>query len=229
MLLPLLLAFQASAAASPAPQAWHAPPPAVIEKIEAKLHAMGLPPGLEVPVDDPAVIHQATIAPLFHQPFACSEHPAGQLHGLGDALGTDCMMVGGIEGDAGFERMYKGDGARNEDWVGWRAEIHAPFDGVVKFIHINPVTNTPGTMGPPPASMMMFERADGLDVVYAHIMDPRVKVGDHVTAGQVVAMDGNNGPARNPHVHVGAFKGREPLQIHWNLKAMGAVPALAAN
>lgn len=183
-----------------------------LRKMDARLQAMGLPPGLASWTYEPKEIHEVTLAPLFYEPFACSEHPLGQLHGAGDA--------------GGFERMYRNDGRQNGDWYGWHAAVHAPFDGVVKFIVLNPVTNQPGTMGKPPASMIEFERADGVDVVYAHIAEPRVKVGEQVKAGEVIAIDSNNGVVRNPHVHVGAYKGREPLQIRWDLRAMGDVPAL---
>lgn len=231
--LALMIALQATSAppaAAPRSEAWHKPPPETLAKIQAKLEKFGLPPGLEMPVDDPSVVHQVTLSPLFFDPFVCTEHPLGQLHGAGDALGTDCMVVGGLESATkGYERPFRTDGAANADWYGWHAEVHAPFDGVVKFLTINPVTNTPGTMGKPPASMIEFERADGTDVVYAHIAEPRVKVGDHVTAGQVVAIDGNNGVARNPHIHVGAYRGDEPLQIRWDLIAMGKVPGLVGD
>lgn len=197
--------------------------------LDEKLKSLGLPPGLESWVDDPKDIQQVTIAPLFYQTFVCAEHPLGQLHGAGDALGTDCIMVGGIDGDIGFEKMYLKDGKKNTDWYGWHAEIHAPFDGIVKYVHINPVTNTPGTMSRAPASMIMFEREDGMNVVYAHLAEPRVQIGDHVKAGQVVAIDSNNGVARNPHIHVGAYRNGVPYQIRWDLKAMGQVPALVGN
>jgi murein DD-endopeptidase MepM/ murein hydrolase activator NlpD len=64
-------------------------------------------------------------------------------------------------------------------------------------------------------------------VVYAHLDDIRVRVGNHVIVGHVVALDGNNGSARNPHVHVGAYLGKTPLQIHWDLAAEGRIRALA--
>ena len=115
----------------------------------------------------------------------------------------------------------------NADWYGWRTEVHAPFDGTVVTVDINPVTNTPGKQGKPPASGMIFRRADGTYVVYAHIMEPRVKPGDHVVAGQVVALVGNNGFARNPHTHIGAWRGRKALQIRWDAAAMGKVAGLA--
>ncbi len=197
---------------------------------QRELRSMGLPPGLGDLAKPSDPIREVTLAPLFHEPFACGEHPLGQLPGAGDALGTDCMIVGGATDEThGYNRFYRGLGEKNEDWYGWHKEVHAPFDSVVTFVHVNPVTNLPGSMGKPPASIILFQRADGLNVVYAHITDIRVKPGDHVRAGDVVALDGNNGFARNPHVHVGAYKGTEPFQIRWDLKAMGAVPALRAN
>ena len=58
----------------------------------------------------------------------------------------------------------------------------------------------------------------------AHLVDFRVKAGDRVTAGQLIALDGNNGMARNPHVHVGAWRQKDnmPLQIRWDLRALAA-------
>ena len=221
VLVGLMLGSHGPAMAQPTAEERH--------RMDLRLQAMGLPPGLGSLVDDPAEIHQVTLAPLFDKPFACTEHPLGQLHGAGDALGTDCMVVGGFEENRGFAKMYRGDGSKNTDWYGWHTPVHAPFDSVIKYIHLNAETNTPGTMGRPPASMMVFERADGVRVVYAHLMDPRVKVGDHVAAGQVVAIDSNNGVARNPHIHVGAYRGSEPLQIRWDLRAMGKIPAMAEN
>jgi len=227
MILPLLFALQAATA----PNSASASPPAPTQSgaFRAKLRAMGVPDGMMERETDDASIGEVTLAPLFHDVFMCSEHPLGQLHGTGDAVGTDCMIVGGVEGAQGYERPFRTDGRSNADWYGWRAEVHAPFDGVVTAVLINPGINTPGTMGKPPASGIVFQRADGTDVIYGHIMDPRVKVGDRVVAGQVVAIDGNNGMARNPHIHVGAWRGKQALQIRWDLRAMGQVPALVGN
>lgn len=178
------------------------------------------------PHADAPQIGEVELAPLYDQPFACSEHPEGQLASLGDALGTDCMITGGITPAGGFSKMYRGDGSRNEDWYGLRANVRAPFDGIVKLVHINPATNIPGAMGGPPASAILFERADGLIVAYAHVQDVKVKVGDKVIPGQVIAVVGNNGMARNPHIHVGAAKDHKPLQIRWDLRAEGRIPSL---
>ena len=64
-------------------------------------------------------------------------------------------------------------------------------------------------------------------MVYAHLDDMRIHKGSHVGVGQVVALDGNNGTAKNPHVHVGAYLGNKPLQIRWDLAAEGRIETLA--
>ena len=174
-----------------------------------------------------APIGAIVLVPLFYQRFVCTEHVNGELSDLGDALGSDCLVLGGIGAPTGIMRLFKTNGATNEDWYGWHVEVHAPFDGVVTEVGINRVTNKPGTMGKSPPAYLKFQRADGIVVVYAHLDDIRVRVGDHVTVGQVVALDGNNGSARNPHVHVGAYLGKTPMQIRWDLAAEGRIQSLA--
>ncbi len=134
------------------------------------------------------------------------------------------MVLGSLE-DGGYPRLYRTDGRTNDDWFGWHAPVLAPFDGVVKMVKVNPVVNRPGVTGSSPAGQIVFQRADGLIVAYAHITDARVKTGDHVLVGQIVAVDGNNGAAQAPHVHVGAFRNHTPYQIRWDQRAEGKLPA----
>jgi hypothetical protein len=168
-------------------------------------------------------IEEVILSPLVAEPFSCVEHPLGQLDWAGDALGTDCTVIGGLTKEGGFAREFRTDGKTNEDWYGWHATLLAPFDGVVVGAFAKNEVNTPGTFGKPPAAMLQFRRADGVIVVYAHVTDVTVKIGDTVTAGQPVAKVGNNGYARAPHTHVGAWRERDnmPLQIRWDLRAMG--------
>ena len=167
-------------------------------------------------------IGQAEISPLFRQPFMCSEHFAGQIPYAGDALGTDCYVMAGVEGVSGFMRPFRTDGAANADWFGWRAEVLSPADGMIVGVIENKVENPPGRLGRPPAGMIQIRRADDVLVTVAHITDPEVKVGDSVTAGQLIARVGNNGFGRAPHIHIGAYRlaTAEPLQIRWDLRAM---------
>ena len=163
--------------------------------------------------------------PYTYQHFVCLEHPLGQLKQLGDALGSDCVVVGlGTGTRAKFPSFYNGTGASNADWIGWKASVLAPFDGRVDSVSINTVSNVPGVLGKQRASVIIFRRSDGLRVLYAHVQEVTVKVGDSVSAGQRVALVGNNGPAYFPHTHIGAYKDGAPLQIRFDLAARGAMP-----
>jgi hypothetical protein len=161
----------------------------------------------------------AAIAPVAIYPPAddvvCRPHAVheGDPVILGDAAGMDCTVTRNDAGATGhFPRAYLRDGAANEDWYGWGAALYAPFDGVVEEVRDNPVTNRPGERGDGPAGAIVFRRADGVRVVYGHAASATVRSGDRVTAGQAVARIGNNGFAWFPHVHVGAWKGREAVQ-----------------
>ncbi len=157
--------------------------------------------------------------PVFKDAFTCSEHAAGELPYLGDDLGTDCVVEQFVnQGGRAFMRMYATDGLKNEDWFGWKRPVLSPCDCVIVSVRINPVTNEPGKTGKPPASSIELKTADGISVVLAHIQEPTVKEGDRVSAGQPVAVVGNNGFARNPHIHIGAWRGRDALQIRWDQK-----------
>lgn len=174
-------------------------------------------------VDATAPIEAVTIHRPYTGFFSCSEHYAGELPYLGDNLGSDCTVISalapGEDEDGWFARPYRTDGKRNEDWYGWGVPVLAPFDGKIEEVHVNPLTNTPGTINPKPASRIVFSRDDGTRVLYAHLADIRVHKGDEVRAGQPVAKVGNNGYARAPHIHIGAWRGKTPLQIRFDLRS----------
>jgi murein DD-endopeptidase MepM/ murein hydrolase activator NlpD len=170
----------------------------------------------------PVKLEAVVIHPIVHPHFMCVEHPAGQLTQLGDALGSDCMVVNIASGpSARFPAFFRGSGARNEDWYGWREPVLAPFDGVVDSVFAPPPSNRPGRLARVRAGVLVFTRGDGVSVLYAHVQNIKVRAGDHVRAGQPVAEVGNNGPAYIPHTHVGAWRGTQPLQIQFDLVAMG--------
>jgi murein DD-endopeptidase MepM/ murein hydrolase activator NlpD len=168
---------------------------------------------------DAVVIH-----PLVHPHFMCLEHPTGQLTALGDALGSDCLVTHLRAGvTAQFPALYRSTGERNEDWYGWREPVLAPFDGTVDSVFAAPATNRPGALGRGRAGGIVFLRDDGVRVLYAHVQDIQVDAGERVRVGATVARVGNNGPAYFPHTHVGAWRGAEPLQIRFDLSAMGTM------
>jgi hypothetical protein len=158
--------------------------------------------------------------------LACLQHEARRSHPmyLGDAAGLDCAVVRRDAGPSGsFPRVFVREGTANEDWFGWRAALHAPFDGVVESLSLAGAINAPGTESQGRGSTIVFRRRDSVRVIYAHVIDVRVAVGDRVIAGQTVARIGNDGTARFPQVHVGAWKGREPLQVRLDPHASGAL------
>jgi hypothetical protein len=161
------------------------------------------------------------IHPPFKQIYSCSEHAAGQLPELGDALGTDCLIEEFVEEDGRlWTRPYRSSGRENADWFGWQADVLSPCDCLVDEVYLNPTINTPGIMGKGRAASVTFRRADGTMIVIAHIADAKVKQGDKVSAGQPVARVDNNGYSRSPHVHIGAWRDKQPLQIRFDQRHM---------
>lgn len=178
--------------------------------------------GSALAAGDPVQIEAVLVPPIYKDTFECSEHYEGQLKGLGDELGTDCMVADLVtERGRTWLRTYRGDGRNNEDWFGWRAEVLSPCECTVARININGVTNLPGALGKPPASVIQLTRDDGVNFVLAHVQELKVKVGDRLSAGQVIAHVGNNGYARAPHIHIGAWRGTQALQIRWDQRYFG--------
>jgi murein DD-endopeptidase MepM/ murein hydrolase activator NlpD len=85
----------------------------------------------------------------------------------------------------------------------------------------NPVDNKPGILGESRAAGIELERDDGVHFALGHIQKPKVRAGDRVKAGDIIAKIGNNGYARSPHLHIGAWKAKTALQIRWDLSKMG--------
>jgi murein DD-endopeptidase MepM/ murein hydrolase activator NlpD len=161
-------------------------------------------------------------AVLVHPPvpgsFHCTQHYTGQFEALGDALGSDCVVsrLVNIDGRI-WSRTYRGNGLKNEDWYGWYQVALAPISGEVVDVYINPNgENTPGIMRPGRASSIIIRRDDGLHVLVAHVREIRVDKSHLVEAGQAIALIGNNGFSRHPHLHLGAWLGEQPLQLRFD-------------
>ncbi len=153
--------------------------------------------------------------------FSCIEHWDGQFNHVGDALGTDCVIQAWYQHkDRMFVRSFEKRGHRNKDWFGYGKAVLAPCDCEVEATFTNPKTNRPGIMQPGKASTITFKNEAGIRILYAHVDDIQVKPGDVVRAGQTVAKVGNNGFSRNPHLHIGAWQGEQPLQIRFDQKSL---------
>jgi murein DD-endopeptidase MepM/ murein hydrolase activator NlpD len=112
-------------------------------------------------------------------------------------------------------KMFKGDGAKNEDWYGWGAPVSAPGTGKVIRAVMNLPDNAKGKR--PPFSREQFvadpslmwgnhieiDHGNGEVSMLAHLKNGSVsvKVGDVVQRGQKVGEMGFSGDAFLVHLH----------------------------
>ncbi|MCL2603591.1 MAG: M23 family metallopeptidase [Defluviitaleaceae bacterium] len=162
-----------------------------------------------------------TIHPIFNRACVYTDHPSRELESLGDDLGRDCFICEFVNNGNGYWLTpYINNGNKNEDWSGWCSDVLAPIDGIVKEVYVNPSTNEPGKQNPSRASCLVIESGEGINVMLAHIQKPEVKEGDTVIQGQLVARVGNDGYARCPHIHIGAWQDNKPLAIEFDRQLM---------
>jgi hypothetical protein len=118
-------------------------------------------------------------------------------------------------------RLVAGDGSRNEDWVCYGSDLLAVADGTIVDVRDGLPDNQPGGRAIP----MTMENLGGNYVVldiggrhdrfafYAHAIPGSltVKVGDHVTSGQLLGKLGNSGNSGAPHLHFHVCDGSGPM------------------
>ncbi len=169
----------------------------------------------------PVAIQQVMVHPLFEDPYMCSEHAAGELPYPGDDLGQDCMIFAFDESKKIlFPRLYRTDGQENKDWYGWNRPVYSPCNCDVLKVHVNPLTNQPGQPNKSRASGVLLKDADGTMFAVAHLQGIVVKEGSRLKAGDQIGLVGNNGYAKAPHVHIGAWRGKQALQVRWDQRAI---------
>jgi len=76
-------------------------------------------------------------------------------------------------------------------------DVFAPMDGVVKSIYYNDQGG----------NQLVVQHPDGSRSGYAHLNGYKVKVGDQIGRGQVIALSGNTGNSNGAHLH---FTWRDP-------------------
>ena len=172
---------------------------------------------------DNHTVNRIDVHPIFDRYSLYNDHFDGELEYPGDALGRDCMIAAFQPGKPGFMRLYKDDGTRNENWFSWKARVYAPINGKIIYLYINEIVNVPGSQNPSRSSALLIQRDDGITVMLGHIQDPVVSLGDTVEEGQLIAYVGNNGFARCPHIHIGAYKDHTPLAIDFDPKKVAKV------
>ena len=69
--------------------------------------------------------------------------------------------------------------------------VHAPADGTVFF------AGNGGEYG----NIVILDHGHDLRTLYGHLQEARVKHGEHVTRGQLIALTGNTGRTSGPHLH----------------------------
>lgn len=100
---------------------------------------------------------------------------------------------------------HRGTGESNEDYYAFGREVLAPAAGVVTDVIEGVRDNAPGSMNPYSAlgNAVFIQHAEHEVSVVAHFRlgTIRVKVGDQVTAGQVLGLCGNSGNSSEAHIH----------------------------
>lgn len=118
--------------------------------------------------------------------------------------------------------FYTGDKTKNESYVDYGSDVLAVADGTVTAILDGQDANAPGVLpaeDPVLGPKLTVDNVDGNHIVlnigngayafYAHLIKGslRVKVGDKVTKGQVIAKLGNTGNANASHLHFQVMNG----------------------
>ena len=100
---------------------------------------------------------------------------------------------------------YKNDGKTNEDYVGYGKEVLAPANGTVVETIDGVRENSPGLRNPyaPIGNTIIIQHSNREHSVLAFLKQGsiRVRVGDKVTRGQVIALCGSSGSATEPVIH----------------------------
>jgi hypothetical protein len=117
-------------------------------------------------------------------------------------------------------RIFTGDGTRNEDYFAFGAEVLAVADGTVAFVRDGIPEDTPDE---PPTTVhqpldyggneVVLEIAPGVYAFYAHLQPGSITVqpGETVTTGQVLGLLGNTGNSTGPHLHFQLSDGPDVL------------------
>jgi hypothetical protein len=102
-------------------------------------------------------------------------------------------------------KSRRGDSQVNEDYFAFGREVLAPADGIVTDVINGVRDNLPGSMNPYSAlgNAVFIQHREREVSVLAHLKlgSIKVKVGDKVKKGQVIALCGNSGNSSEPHLH----------------------------
>jgi hypothetical protein len=119
-------------------------------------------------------------------------------------------------------RLYTGDRAKLESYAYFGVPVHAVADGIVVNLYDRAVEQVPGepARGITPenigGNMVVIDIGGGNFAFFAHLKPGslRVKLGDHVARGEVIALLGNTGNSDAPHLHFHVMDGPSPLDAN---------------
>jgi hypothetical protein len=116
-------------------------------------------------------------------------------------------------------RLVTGDPAKNESYPQYGKEIIAVSDGIIISVRDDLADTPPGklpeniTLQDAAGNCIVQDIGGGYSALYAHLKPGsiRVKKGQRVRRGQVIALLGNSGNTDAPHLHFHVIKGKLPL------------------
>lgn len=116
---------------------------------------------------------------------------------------------------------FRGDAAKNSNWSAYGAEVLAVADSTVASVKDGIPENDPTadkkavpiTLETVGGNYIILDLGGGYFAFYAHLQPKslRVKVGDKIRRGQVIALLGNSGQSDAPHLHFHITDGNSPL------------------
>jgi peptidase M23-like protein len=116
---------------------------------------------------------------------------------------------------------FRGDPAKLSNWSAYGAEVHSVGPGTVADVRDGVPENDPTsdkkavpiTVDSAPGNYIIIDMGNGYFSLYAHLQPKsiRVKKGDRVRRGQVIALLGNSGNSDSPHLHFHITDGNSPL------------------
>jgi Peptidase family M23 len=178
-------------------------------------------PAVEVGVQEPAIIASPVDGPAWLNANSCcvpeAPHRVSRIAVGGNSIKKfEEFAIDWVQLRDG--RVFDGDGARNDQWYGFGADVLAVADGSVAVVFDgmpNQVPNTPATglRGPRDYSgnHVSLQISPGVWAIYAHLQPGSitVKTGDQVKKGQVIGKLGNSGNSSGPHLHFQLSDGPE--------------------
>jgi hypothetical protein len=122
----------------------------------------------------------------------------------GETFAVDFALLKG-------DRVYDGDGSKNEQFYAYGADVLAVANGKVVSVQDGKPETTPNKAMTPTTksdfggNQVFLEIAPDVFAVYEHLQPGslHVKVGDTVKVGAPLAKIGNTGPSLGPHLHFG--------------------------